>query len=479
MSRDQLDFGDDLADDCGHQRIISTIDLSMSKHTSTPSTARSSITDTRRDFLQKTGSAAAVGTAASTLAFPGVNFGQESDGKKLKIGLIGCGGRGTGAVAQAHKADDNCELWAMADLYEEKAILQLRQLGKSDRAAAMKVSDDLSSRIFGGLDAFEKVLDSGIDVALLTTPPGFRPQHYRAAIENGVHAFVEKPVATDVAGINHFNETSKMAKDKNLSVLSGLCYRYSDSGRELFTRIHDGAIGDVQSIHSQYLAGPVKVMPPAADRPAGMSDVEWQLKNWYNFAWLSGDGLVEQGIHNIDRCAWAMGDVPPVAAFGSGGRQRPNHEGNIYDHFSVTYQFPNNVHAHVEWRQFVDSYQFTGDTIYGTKGTAKFGHGYAEVTGENAWRWRKPRTPTNMYQIEHDEFFTSIRKGERHSDEDLAAQTTMLGLLGRTVCYTGKRITWDEIVASEQKLVPDGLDMSGDLPIRPMPIPGVAETQNA
>lgn len=451
----------------------------MSKDPSIPNAPVSTNADTRRSFIQKTGTAAAVGTAASSLAFPGVNFGQQGDDKKLKIGLIGCGGRGTGAVAQALKADDNCELWAMGDLYEDKAILQLRQLGRGDRAAAAKAAPDLSSRIFGGLDAFEKVMDSGIDVALLATPPGFRPQHYRAAVERGIHAFVEKPVATDVAGVNHFNKTSEMARANNISVLSGLCYRYSDSGRELFQRVLDGAIGEVQSIHSIYYAGPVKVMPPAADRPDGMSDVEWQLKNWYNFTWLSGDGLVEQGIHNVDRCAWALGDVPPESAFGSGGRQRPNNEGNIYDHFSVTYRFPNNVHAHVEWRQFVDSYQFTGDTIYGTKGSAKYGHGYAEITGDNAWRWRKPRTPTNMYQIEHDEFFKSIRSGERHADEDLAAQTTLMGILGRNACYTGKEITWDDIVASDEKLVPDSIAMDGELPIRPMAIPGVAETQNA
>ena len=451
----------------------------MSKDTSPSTTPHQATGNTRRSFIQKTGTAAAVGTAAGTLAFPSVNFGQEGDKKKLKIGLIGCGGRGTGAVAQALKADDSCELWAMGDLYEDKAILQLRQLGRGDRAAAAKASDDLSSRIFGGLDAFEKVLDSGIDVALLATPPGFRPQHYRAAVERGIHAFVEKPVATDVAGVNHFKETSAMAKAKNISVLSGLCYRYSDSGRELFGRILDGAIGEVQSIHSIYFAGPVKVMPPAADRPAGMSDVEWQLKNWYNFTWLSGDGLVEQGIHNVDRCAWALGDVPPESAFGSGGRQRPNNEGNIFDHFSVTYRFPNEVKAHVEWRQFLGSYNSTEDTIYGTKGIAKFGHGFAEVTGENAWRWRKPRTPTDMYQIEHNEFFKSIRAGERHSDEDLAAQTTLIGIMGRHACYTGKEIKWDELMASEEKLVPDTIAMDGKLPIRPMSIPGVAETQNA
>ncbi len=429
---------------------------------------------TRREFVKKTGATAAAG---ATIAFPSVTFGQE-DKKKLKIGLIGCGGRGTGAVAQALMADDNTELWALGDLYEEQAVLQLRQLARGNRAAAAKAAPDLDSRIFGGLDAYQKVMDSGIDVALLTTPPGFRPQHFRAAVERDLHTFVEKPCATDVAGINHFLETGKMAKEKDLSVLCGFCYRYSDSARALFERIHGGDLGEIVSVHSTYFAGPVKAMPDPSTRPADMSDTEWQLKNWYNFAWLSGDGLVEQGCHNVDRTAWLFNDADPISASGSGGRQRPNFEGNIYDHFSVTYEYPNEVKAHIEWRQFADSYNFTGDTIVGTKGIAKYGTNSASIIGENAWNYRKPRTPTNMYQIEHDEFFAAIRKGERKADEEWVAHSTMMSLLGREVCYTGKQIKWDDFAASDHKLVPDDLKWDGELPIRPMPIPGVAETQN-
>ncbi|NNE93585.1 MAG: Gfo/Idh/MocA family oxidoreductase [Verrucomicrobiales bacterium] len=432
--------------------------------------------NTRRDFVKKTSATAAAGAAVS---FPSVTFGQEDD-KKLKIGLIGCGGRGTGAIAQALMADDKTELWAMGDLYEEKAMLQLRQLARGNRAAAAKAAPDLNSRIFGGLDSYEKVMDSGIDVALLCTPPGFRPQHFQAAVDRDLHVFVEKPCATDVAGINAFLKTGEQAKEKGLSVLCGFCYRYSDSARALFERNHGGDIGDIVSVHSTYYAGPVKTMPAPDTRPDGMSDTEWQLKNWYNFTWLSGDGLVEQGCHNVDRLAWAFNDADPIAAYGSGGRQRPNNEGNIYDHFSVTFEYPNEVKAHVEWRQFAPpSYNFTGDTFVGTKGIAKYGTSSAAITGENAWTYRKPRTPRNMYQIEHDEFFAAIRKGERKDDENWVAHSTLMAIHGRNACYTGKRIEWADIVASEEKLVPDTIAMDGELPIRPVPIPGVAETQNA
>jgi len=427
----------------------------------------------RRSFVKKTAATAVAGAAAS---FPSVTFGKKND-KKLKIGVVGCGGRGGGAMMNAMKADDNCELWSLGDLYPEKAEEKLAMVRKYG-SVKDKVASDLDKRIFGGLDAFEKVMDSGIDIVICTTPPGFRPQHFRAAIDRGLNAFIEKPCATDVAGVHHVRETGKLADEKGLSVLCGFCYRYSQHGRPLFERIHDGAIGDVLSIHSLYYAGPVKAMPDPSSRPDGMSDTEWQIKNWYNFTWLGGDGIVEQGCHNVDRVAWTFNDANPIAAVGSGGRQRPNNEGNIYDHFSVTYQYPNDVNAHVEWRQFLDSYQFTGDTIVGTKGVAKFGTASAEINGENPWRWRKPRTPKSMYDIEHEEFFAAIRAGEHKNDTEWIAHSTTMALMGRTACYQGKRIEWDDISNSDMKLVPDNIDIDGKLPIRPMRIPGVPETQN-
>ncbi len=426
----------------------------------------------RRSFVKSAGVAA----AGAAIAFPSVTFGAPND-KKLKIGVVGTGGRGGGAMLNALAADDNVELYAMGDLYRTEAEKKLEMVRKSPVAAG-KLSDSLDSRVFDGIDSYKKVIDSGVDVILLTTPPGFRPTHFKAAVDAGIHAFVEKPCATDIAGVKDFLATAQIAADKGISVLCGFCYRYSEQGRALFERIHDGAIGDIRSVHSIYYAGPVKAMPDPASRPDGMSDTEWQISNWYNFPWLSGDGIVEQGCHNVDRVAWAFKDADPIAAFGSGGRTRPNNEGTIYDHFSVTYEYANDAHAHVEWRQFVDSYNFTGDTYYGTKGIAKFGTSSAEIIGETNWNWRKPRTPKSMYDLEHEEFFAAIRSGNRKDDAAWIGHSTTLAILGRTACYSGKRITWEDMWKAEQKLVPDVIDMNGKLPIHPMRIPGVKETQD-
>ena len=440
----------------------------MSENTDTP------LSDTtRRNFVKTTGTAAAAGAA---IGFPSVTFGAPND-KKLKIGVVGTGGRGGGAMMNAMKADDNVELWSMGDLYIEEAEKKLAMVRKYG-SVKDKVSESIDGRVFSGIDSYKKVIDSGVDIILLTTPPAFRPTHFAAAVDAGIHAFVEKPCATDMAGVNEFLETSKLAAEKDLSVLCGFCYRYSEHARPLFEKIHEGAIGEVESIHSFYYAGPVKAMPPASSRPDGMSDTEWQIRNWYNFTWLSGDGLVEQGCHNVDRIAWAFKDASPVAAYGSGGRTRPNEAGNIYDHFSVTYEYPNEAKAHVEWRQFVNSYNFTGDTIYGTKGVAKFGTSSASITGENPWNWRKPRTPKSMYDLEHEEFFSAIRSGERKDDANWIAHSTTMAILGRTACYSGKRITWEDMQNAEQDLVPDNIDLNGELPIRPLRIPGVPETQD-
>ncbi len=428
---------------------------------------------TRRAFVKTAGAAVA---ATAAVGFPSITLGAPND-KKLKIGVVGTGGRGGGAMLNALAADDNVELHAMGDLYLTEAEKKLEMVRKNS-ASKGKLSDSLDSRVFGGIDSYKQVIDSGVDVILLTTPPAFRPVHFKAAVEAGIHSFVEKPCATDIAGVKDFLETAKLAADKGLSVLCGFCYRYSEHGRALFERLHDGAIGDIRSIHSIYHAGPVKAMPDPSRRPDGMSDTEWQLANWYNFPWLSGDGIVEQGCHNVDRVAWAFQNADPVAAFGTGGRTRPNNEGTIYDHFSITYEYPGDVLAHVEWRQFLDSYQFTGDTYYGTKGIAKFGAGSAEIIGETNWNWRKPRTPRSMYDLEHEEFFAAIRSGERKDDASWIGHSTTLAILGRTACYSGKRITWQDMWNAQQKLVPDVIDLSASMPIAPMRIPGVPETQD-
>ncbi|NOX98656.1 MAG: Gfo/Idh/MocA family oxidoreductase [Verrucomicrobia bacterium] len=434
--------------------------------TNTPEPASS-----RRDFIRKTTTAIAGGAVATKFAFPSVTFGA-ADTKKLKIGLVGCGGRGTGAAVQAMTADDNVELTAIADLYEDKIMKQQRLIAKQN-PKSFNVQ-----HTFTGLDSYKKVIDSGVDVILLVTPPAFRPQQFKAAVEAGIHCFVEKPIATDVAGINDFIATGKIAAQKNLSVLCGLCYRYSQNGRDLFKRIHNGDIGEIKAVHSTYYASLAYAMPPEEDRPDGMSDTEWQLKNWHNYTWASADGLVEQAIHSIDRASWAMNDEIPVACTAMGGRQRPNNVSNTYDHYHVTYEYKNGTRAHVDWSQYgAGTYKENLDHIIGADGTATFGDKKAEIVGKNPYRFRS-RKKTNKYQVEHDEFFASIRSGKRHSDEEWVARSTRLGIMARHAAYTGKKITWEDISNSKEKLVPDDLKLDGKLPVRPMAIPGVAETQN-
>ncbi len=428
----------------------------------------------RREFVKATSAVAAAGA----ISFPYV-MAHAQDTKKLKIGIVGCGGRGTGAAAQALTADDNCELHAMADLYPE--IVDQKEQLLVGRMKKTPEKMNVGSRKFTGLDAYKQVIDSGVDVILLTTPPGFRPMQFEAAIEAGIHAFVEKPCATDIAGVKRFMAAGEKAKSKGISVLCGFCYRYSDHGRELFKRVHNGEIGEIMAIHSTYYTPIVKPMPPEADRPAGMSDTEWQIKNWYNYSWLGGDGIVEQGIHSVDKAMWAMQDQIPKACYAMGGRQKPNNVCNTYDHFGVTYVWDNNVRGHVDWTQFDSGnniHRENRDYILGTKGQAVFEFKGAEITGENPWKFREPRDPEvkiarNMYQLEHNEFFGNIRKGERHADEEWVARSTTIGLMARMAAYTGQEVTYEGILESGEKLVPDTIDWDAPLPVREMAIPGV------
>ncbi|MFT5466030.1 MAG: putative dehydrogenase [Verrucomicrobiales bacterium] len=433
------------------------------------------IADSRRGFIKKSSAAAAV----AGVSMPYFNANAQDD-KKLKIGIVGCGGRGSGAAAQALRADDNCELWAMGDLSADIIEKQSEKVAKEMTKAKTPEKMNLGSRKFVGLDAYKQVIDSGIDVILLTTPPGFRPQHFEAAVEAGIHCFVEKPCATDVAGVKRFMAAGRKAKDKNLSVLSGLCYRYSDHCRELHKRINDGAIGDIQAIDAVYYTNMVKAMPPESERPAGMSDTEWQVRNWYNYTWLGGDGIVEQGIHSVDKVLWAMGDdLEGLKVYAQGGRNRPNNVCNTWDHFHVSFVWPSGVRAHVDWTQWAadqPGFRENTDYILGSKGSANytFSAGEIEAEGDNAWKYRPPREGgVSPYQIEHNELFANIRRGERHGDEEWIARTTMVGIMARYAAYTGEEMTFDKISAIDEKLVPDVIDWDAPLPVRPIQVPGV------
>jgi myo-inositol 2-dehydrogenase / D-chiro-inositol 1-dehydrogenase len=328
-----------------------------------------------------------------------------------------------------------------------------------------------SSSMYVGLDAYKKLIDSDIDVVLLATPPGFRPEQLRYAIEKGKHVFCEKPMAVDAPGVRHVMETVKMAREKNLNLVAGFCWRYSNYILETFEKVHGGAIGNLVNYYATYYTNPVKPMPPAETWPAGMSDVEWQIRNWYNFTWTCGDSLVEQAIHSVDKVAWAKKDVMPVSCVAVGGRQIPAHGGNIFDHFEVNYLWEDGFRAQVANRQIEGCYNENADYIMGTKGTAIIGRGpNPRITGENPWAYSGAKY--DMYQREHDLLFQAIRKGEVLNDGDRMCTSTMLGIMGRMAAYTGQQITWEMAMNSQERLVPENLtwDMKHEVP--PVALPG-------
>jgi predicted dehydrogenase len=423
----------------------------------------------RRHFVQ-TGSGAVLApviiTAATTLRAQ-----QKADSNEtLRVGLIGCGGRGTGAASQALGADYNAKLVAMADIDVQQIEGSIKNLATKfpDR---VDVKDDMK---FTGLDAYQKLLAAGVDVVLLATPPGFRPLHLTAAVEAGKHIFCEKPMAVDTVGYHMAMAAVKKAKEKKLSLVAGFCWRYSTSRKEAFDRILNGAIGQISSLFHTYYTGPVKPMPAASGRPAGMSDVEWQVRNWYNFSWLSGDSIVEQAVHSIDKMCWAMGDKPPVSCIGTGGRQVAAEDGNIYDHFHSVYEWSNGVLGHFGSRQIKGCQGHNQDVIRGDKGALTIGKGAAPfIDGPKRWRFRGEEK--NMYDLEHEAFFQSIRKGAALNDGDRMMLSSLVGIMGREAAYTGQMITWQQMLDSTQDLAPDTLKWGDSFKPTPMPIPGVTK----
>ena len=423
--------------------------------------------DLRRDFLKT--------AAVAATAFPAIIKAQ-SVTNAIKIGLVGCGGRGTGAAAQALQADDYGTLTAMADVFQERIDDSLENLGRvrkgvlADRLKVEKQSQ------FTGLDAYDKLVHSGVDVVLLATPPGFRPMHLDACIRAGKHVFCEKPVAVDSFGIRQVMATVDAAKQKNLALVAGFCWRYNQTIKATFDQIANGAIGDIVHYYATYYTSPVKPMPAASTRPAGMSDVEWQIRNWYNFTWTCGDSLVEQAVHSVDKVAWAMKDQPPVSCVAVGGRQIPAEGGNIFDHFSVNYLYPNDVRAEVANRQSEGCYNENADYIMGTKGVCTIGRGPTpRITGANPWAYEKQGNEIDMYQVEHNALFASIRQGKPINDGVRMATSTLLALMGRMAAYTGQTITWEQAMNSQERVFPEKLDWSMALPVAAMARPGLTK----
>lgn len=421
---------------------------------------------TRRDFLKSSSAAAIAGSFAAPFIL--TSSGKDvSPGDTLKVGLVGCGGRGTGAAAQALKADTNVELIAAGDAFERPIAGALKAIAGEAGKDKVKVA---SENMFVGLDACQKVIDSGVDVVILATPPGFRPAHLRAAVEAGKHIFCEKPMATDVPGVRSVMESVRIAKEKSLALVAGFCWRYDYPKRELFKRIHDGQIGEVRALYGTYLTGPVKPMPPANTRPEGITDLEWMVRNWYNFNWLGGDGLVEQAVHTVDWLAWAMNDRPPASCTAVGGRQIPANGGNIYDHIEVNYEWENGVRGFIAQRQIPGCYSENYLSVIGSKGLGRIDSRGVSITGDDAWRYKGEKL--DMYQVEHNELFASIRAGKPINDGDRMARSTLMGIMGRQAAYTGEQLTWDMILNSRQTLVPEIKDWNSKVDAQPMAMPG-------
>jgi predicted dehydrogenase len=422
---------------------------------------------TRREFIK---TSAALTTAFAAPAILSGDLFAAANSDTLRVGLVGCGGRGSGAADQALKADKNVVLTALGDAFSEPLQGSLNNLKKA-HPDKVKVTPE---KCFVGLDAYQKVIDSGVDVVLLASPPGFRPVHLEAAVKAGKHVFCEKPVATDAPGVRSVLESTKLAKEKSLSLAAGLCWRYEGARREFYKRIHDGAIGEIRAVYATYYTGPVKPMPPASKRPAGMGDLEWQMRNWYNFVWLSGDGLVEQAVHSIDKIAWAMKDQPPLKAVAVGGRQTPNNEGNIYDHMFIVYEYPNDVRGFMGQRQISNCVNENSDYLMGSDGVAKIpGWQSPVIRGKETWRYQGPKN--DMYQQEHDELFASIRSGKPVNDGLWMSHSTLMGIMGRMAAYTGQEVSWEDALNSKETLVPAQLDWKMKLDIAPMAVAGLTK----
>ena len=423
----------------------------------------------RRSFIKSSAAFGAGLALAQNRLFAG---GSE----KIKVGLVGCGNRGTGAVMDIVAADETVEIVALGDLFEdkvEKAYIaftkgqnfpEARLWAQKDLGEAFKVTKD---KCFSGFDAYKKVIASDVDVVLLVTPPHFRPMHLKAAIEAGKHVFVEKPVAVDPVGVRSFIETSKAAEEKGLSILAGTQKRHQAPNMEVMKRIHDGAIGQIVGGQCYFNTGGLWVY----DRKPEWSDMETQCRNWLYYDWLSGDHIVEQHIHNIDAMNWALQAVP-VQCVGLGGRQvrtQPEY-GNIYDHFAVEFEYPGGVRVMSMCRQWPRCGGRVSERIVGTKGVAYMDRGNGIIEGEKPYKY-EGETPNPQVQ-EHKDMIAGIRAGKPVNDGARIAESTLTAVMGRMSAYTGRAMKWDWVMQkSVLDLSPSAYEF-GDLAVRDVPIPG-------
>jgi len=386
------------------------------------------------------------------------------EGKVLRAGLIGCGGRGTGAAINFLDAGPNLEIVALGDVFQDRLDKCRAEL------KAQKNVEIPDEKCFLGFDNYEKVIDSGVDIVLLCTPPHFRPQHVEAAVKAGKHIFMEKPCAVDPVGARSVMVSSERAKQQGLCIVSGTIRRVQKDFMETWRRVQNGAIGEIVSAHIIRNGGSLWVIK----RQPGMSDMEYMLRNWANFCWLSGDHIVEQFIHEVDVMNWYIGKNP-VKAMGWGGRQR-RITGDQYDFFSVEYLYENGMHTHCAARQITGCSNLTKQLITGTEGFANAKGQIFNLNGEEVWKYPTPEEGsadqtwkvTDPYVQEHINLVTAIRRGEYLSDAEAQINSTLITIMGRMSAYTGKDVTWEEVMNSDMYLGPKTYAFG--------PVPGIPET---
>jgi len=415
--------------------------------------------------------------SALTLAGLGVGGGRlfAAGSDRIRVGLIGCGSRGMGAVRNCVDSSPNLEIVALGDLFQDRVeacLSVLKKNGEKDwsssqpwqHADKVKVTPETC---FTGFDAYQKVINSGVDLVLLATSPHFRPLHLKAAIEAGKHVFMEKPVAVDPVGIRSVLASSDLAKQKGLAIVAGTQRRHDPKYTEVMKRVHNGDIGELVAGQCYWLGPCVRDWGFYHERQPSWTDMETQCRNWYFYTWQSGDHIVEQHVHNLDVINWAMGGHP-VTALGMGGRQvRIEPEfGNIYDHFAVEFEYANGARILSMARQTMGCAERVAERIVGTKGVAVEGL----IEGVNPFKYSGP-TP-NPYEQEHADLIASIRAGRPLNEGKQVAESTMTAILGRMSAYTGRAIKWDWAMnASKQDLTPPAYEL-GPLPVGPVPIPG-------
>ncbi len=437
---------------------------------------------TRREFLTKSAlgvagmaltanwlsSCSRGGTKADLNLPPMLNKAPE--GNTLRAGLVGCGGRGTGAAIQFINAGPNLEVTALGDVFEDR-LKESR--GKIQKQTGNEVSDD---QCFVGFDAYKKVIDSDVDIVILATPPYFRPLHFSACVDAHKHVFMEKPLAVDPVGARSIISSSKRADDLGLTVITGTQRHHQESYIEAYKRIMNGEIGDIVAANCYWNMGQLWYK----SRKPEWSDMEFMIRDWVNWAWLSGDHITEQHVHNIDVINWFMGGKFPERAVGFGSRHR-RVTGDQYDNFSVDFVYPGDIHVHSMCRQIDGCVNNVSEFVRGTKGYSDCSSYIAKPNGEKVWTYEKPEDVNSPYLQEHIHLVTSIRRNEPVNVAEFTAKSTLCAIMGRISAYTGEEVTWDQMMKSSLQLGPEGGPESvtslgsSDLVNSEVPVPGSEE----